>query len=1044
MTGTSLAIGAITKRLACIAAVFLASLPAAAQQGVSSSPPDLTAQHLFLPLLAPPAPTASGGAQLTGNAGPGTYFYWIVSSDLAGFSTPAGPFIGQGAPNALSASNYFIISWAPASNALSYDVLRTTSRTMPQGVCNCAVATGVNGTSANDQSNSLSAYTVAPLDPNTLLLSLDNEAQGMDTSHLILRQNGNFVSDLSVAAISANATSLQGKPLDTDVGSATTPGALIALNPAGYISQIKPLLDVRDYGAICDGSNDDSTAIQSAVTAAHAIGFAVSLPSGICLANGLRLQHDVALFGQGKEATVLALNDATANLMTVQGNGYSCPRYPCNGQIHDLTLAGNGHLTTGTLLELDQADSFALDHVKFYNHGGRCLQINDSSERFGGTDLDVDFCRWPVIAAGNINESYFKNLPIISPGQDAGGYCWNINCVAGVYPASGAISPDIHAAFYSYNAVNLSIDGASFKPLKMLAGAKFWIGENDRIQNAYFEGYPNDQAPRVNASVIAGGVGESTTTTGSLASGGMSVAVASTMWMPQYFTNPSDAVNVYPYPYVIYPPDFIWGSSAASSLGGSILKGSYEIVNAIGFAGDGNLYLSARAQNGTTALTWPLGAVVAVKSGVWSSAVTIRDSHLNAIQPPGTGYSDNCDDTGPLTCGEIIAGYVPGGWVQPRGAAGDSTTAKTVYLGLDHIHIWGVVPPAGTIKVHYGAIIDVASYPGLELLESSVTPNAVDMSDTGQTGSQIIAAPAYGSDKADLQISMPAIGKYTDNQANTGGGMYTRITSYSAAMFGRQFANSWTFFDWPSSGTQPLNRWTFTGGPMTAAGGFSNDVWSGTAWINAFNMYQSSFGSWFSISAPAANKQAALNLLNPNYPLGWSTLLDNNTGNYQIYNANTGVNATALSIDWTTSVVTAANGFSGALNGTVGATTAAAGKFTTLSASGQFTSTETIGTAPFVVASTTPVANLTGQVLLYNHSGTQLTNAHCLMDSCVLGSTCSVTLTGASVFTTSTSYTVACQDNTAIDACNVVQSSGSAFAITGNSTDTIRYLACGN
>jgi hypothetical protein len=46
------------------------------------------------------------------------------------------------------------------------------------------------------------------------------------------------------------------------------------------------------------------------------------------------------------------------------------------------------------------------------------------------------------------------------------------------------------------------------------------------------------------------------------------------------------------------------------------------------------------------------------------------------------------------------------------------------------------------------------------------------------------------------------------------------------------------------------------------------------------------------------------------------------------------------------------------INGTVGATTATTGAFTTVSASGAITSTVATGTAPFVVASTTQVANL--------------------------------------------------------------------------------------
>ena len=56
-------------------------------------------------------------------------------------------------------------------------------------------------------------------------------------------------------------------------------------------------------------------------------------------------------------------------------------------------------------------------------------------------------------------------------------------------------------------------------------------------------------------------------------------------------------------------------------------------------------------------------------------------------------------------------------------------------------------------------------------------------------------------------------------------------------------------------------------------------------------------------------------------------------------------------------------GFSGPLNGTVGATTASTGAFTTVSATGAITSTLATGTAPFTVASTTNVANLNASSL---------------------------------------------------------------------------------
>ena len=62
------------------------------------------------------------------------------------------------------------------------------------------------------------------------------------------------------------------------------------------------------------------------------------------------------------------------------------------------------------------------------------------------------------------------------------------------------------------------------------------------------------------------------------------------------------------------------------------------------------------------------------------------------------------------------------------------------------------------------------------------------------------------------------------------------------------------------------------------------------------------------------------------------------------------------------------------INGTVGATTATTGAFTTVSATGVITSTVTTGTAPFTVASTTQVANLNAATAGTATTATNATN----------------------------------------------------------------------
>ena len=82
---------------------------------------------------------------------------------------------------------------------LTVDLLKTPGMTTPSGACNCAVATAVSAGSINDQSNATSSYTLNAYNPANFSVTLDNEVQGAGSTHLILRQNGAFVSDLSIS-----------------------------------------------------------------------------------------------------------------------------------------------------------------------------------------------------------------------------------------------------------------------------------------------------------------------------------------------------------------------------------------------------------------------------------------------------------------------------------------------------------------------------------------------------------------------------------------------------------------------------------------------------------------------------------------------------------------------------------------------------------------------------------------------------------------------------------------------------------------------------
>lgn len=100
----------------------------------------------------------------SGVQGTTTYCYWVVAIYAGGNSAPAGPVCTANANATLSSSNYDIVTFSAPSPVLSavigYDILRTTTATPPTGACACAVSANAASSPVNDQSNSLSAYTV--------------------------------------------------------------------------------------------------------------------------------------------------------------------------------------------------------------------------------------------------------------------------------------------------------------------------------------------------------------------------------------------------------------------------------------------------------------------------------------------------------------------------------------------------------------------------------------------------------------------------------------------------------------------------------------------------------------------------------------------------------------------------------------------------------------------------------------------------------------------------------------------------------------------
>ena len=169
--------------------IAICYLPIAAFAQTGQTASDYIAKTIQLTLLNPPQQVPGASVFVSGNPGPATYYYWIVTQTSNGASSPAGPFAVINAPNTLSVSNFNQVNWTTVSGATSYDVLRTSNTGPPFAACNCAVATGLTGNAVNDQANALQPYTVNTLDPSTLTVHLTN-------------QNGTLFSDKPISNLS--------------------------------------------------------------------------------------------------------------------------------------------------------------------------------------------------------------------------------------------------------------------------------------------------------------------------------------------------------------------------------------------------------------------------------------------------------------------------------------------------------------------------------------------------------------------------------------------------------------------------------------------------------------------------------------------------------------------------------------------------------------------------------------------------------------------------------------------------------------------------
>lgn len=299
--------------------------------------------------------------------------------------TIGGTSIISGTPNGLLTDNGGTVgNLATANNGVlvtNASGMPSISSTLPSGLIFSSAAStgvGINGATGNSASldfkiNNTTQWTWS--DRGDLSGQLQLYDRVGSTTPISFSSGGNtaFGGTITYAGVTASNSVIGTGPLVLGVnpGITITPtSASVATALQGFFSRT---LSVLDYGAVCNGSTDDTVPIQATITAAGAItnGAQVVFPDASCKVTGtLNIANSgVALVGVSRGSSRLIFangtQDGLAICATLTG-GTTCSTSPTtqivNIKLENLYLVGSSK-TGGNILNITDAGTVLIDNV---------------------------------------------------------------------------------------------------------------------------------------------------------------------------------------------------------------------------------------------------------------------------------------------------------------------------------------------------------------------------------------------------------------------------------------------------------------------------------------------------------------------------------------------------------------------------------------------------------------------------------------------------------------------------------------------------------
>jgi parallel beta-helix repeat protein len=143
-------------------------------------------------------------------------------------------------------------------------------------------------------------------------------------------------------------------------------------------------VNVKDQGAKCDGSADDTATIQAAIKTVGKRGGTVQLPSGICMVSSVNLASNVTLVGQGNQSTIKRIAGASTGAV-LKGSGLSVVT------LANLTVDGNSSAAIGndSNIYIVASNDILIDGVRSINSLLHGISIQSSTDKVNHTISSV-------------------------------------------------------------------------------------------------------------------------------------------------------------------------------------------------------------------------------------------------------------------------------------------------------------------------------------------------------------------------------------------------------------------------------------------------------------------------------------------------------------------------------------------------------------------------------------------------------------------------------------------------------------------------------